>query len=140
MSDGFDITLISDTMVGHTMKKGLVDKVLVGADRITKDGYVFNKIGTYQVALLAKEHKIPFYPVAPVSTFDFNNEWQDIEIEERDKNEIIQIKGNYIAPKNVKVFNPAFDVTPPELITGIITNKGILHTPYRKSIAKLRET
>ena len=127
-------------MVGHIMKKGLVDKVLVGADRITKDGYVFNKIGTYQVALLAKEHNIPFYPVAPVSTFDFNNEWQDVEIEERDKNEIIQIKGNQIAPKNVKVFNPAFDATPPELITGIITNKGILHKPYRKSIAKLRET
>ena len=127
-------------MVGHIMKKGLVDKVLVGADRITKDGYVFNKIGTYQVALLAKEHNIPFYPVAPISTFDFKNEWQDVEIEERDKNEIIKIRGKQIAPKDVKVFNPAFDATPPELITGIITNKGILHKPYRKSIAKLRET
>ncbi|MDW8044540.1 MAG: S-methyl-5-thioribose-1-phosphate isomerase [Nitrososphaerota archaeon] len=131
---GFDVTLITDSMVGYVMSRGLVNKVIVGADRITKDGYVFNKIGTYQIAVLANKHRIPFYVAAPCSTFDLSRDWRDVEIEERGIDEVVMIKGRRIAPKGIKVLNPAFDITPPDLITALITDRGILKPPYEISI------
>ncbi|MEM2210396.1 MAG: S-methyl-5-thioribose-1-phosphate isomerase [Nitrososphaerales archaeon] len=132
--DGFDVTLITDNMVGYVMSKGFVNKVIVGADRITKDGYVFNKIGTYQIAILANKHNIPFYVAAPSSTFDLVSDWHDVMIEERSVDEVVMIKGRRIVPKGVKVLNPAFDITPPDLITALITDKGVLKPPYELSI------
>ena len=140
MIDKIPVTLISDTMVGLTMQKGMVTKVIVGADRVTKLGHTFNKIGTYQVAVLAKKHNIPFFVAAPTSTFDLESNPEDVIIEERNKDEIIKINKKKIAPDGVKVYNPAFDMTPPELITGIISEKGIMFTPLKKSIKKLIET
>ncbi len=136
--DGIDVSLIPDTAVGHIMSKNTIKRVVVGADRVLKTGHVFNKIGTYQIALLAKAHKIPFYVVAPTSTFDFTNTPSDITIEERPKEEVIKIGGKKIAPDDIGVFNPAFDMTPPELITGIITEKGILKSPFEKNLKKLK--
>lgn len=138
LKDGFDVTLISDTMVGYLMWLGEVDKVIVGADRVLKDGHVINKIGTYQIAILSKRHRIPFYVAFPSSTFDPNTELRDVRIEERDPKEIIYIKGRRIAPKGVKVFNPAFDVTPPELVTAMITEKGIIYPPYEENLKFLQ--
>lgn len=135
--DQIDVSLIPDTAVGYTMSKGKIQHVIVGADRILKSGHVFNKIGTYQLAVLAKRHKIPFYVAAPLSTFDLNNTLKDIIIEERSENEVKKIGKKLIAPKDVRVMNPAFDVTPPSLITRIITEKGILEPPYSKSIKKV---
>jgi methylthioribose-1-phosphate isomerase len=119
-------TLITDSMAGYFMKKGIVRLCLVGADRITANGDTANKIGTYSVAVLAKAHDIPFYVAAPVSTIDFNlSSGEEIPIEERDRQEVIQIMGKPIAPHEVHVANPAFDVTPARYITAIITNRGI---------------
>ena len=134
-----DVCLIPDTAVGHIMAKGMIKHVVVGADRILHTGHVFNKIGTYQLAILAKTHNIPFYVVAPSSTFDLKNHPNDIIIEERSKDEVIKIGNKVVAPKNIEVINPAFDMTPPELITKIITEKGILTPPYKRSIKKLME-
>ena len=131
-----DFSLIPDTAVGHLMSKGLINRVIVGADRILKTGHVYNKIGTYQVAALAKRHNIPFYVAAPFSTFDLSSNVNDVVIEERNKNELMKMGNKLLAPKGIKVFNPAFDVTPPELITGIITERGILLPPYDESISK----
>jgi len=128
--DGIDLRLIPDTAVGYMMSRGAIKRVIVGADRILRTGHVFNKIGTYQVAILANMHKIPFYVAAPFSTFDFKNNPEDIVIEERSEEEVIKIGKKRIAPKGVQAFNPAFDVTPPELISGIITEKGILKPPF----------
>jgi len=133
---GIDFSLIPDTAVGHLMSSGLINRVIVGADRILKSGHVYNKIGTYQVAALAKRHKIPFYVAAPSSTFDLTSKVGDVVIEERDKNELMKMGNKLLAPKGIKIFNPAFDLTPPELITGIITEKGILKPPYKESIGK----
>ena len=133
---GIDFSLIPDTAVGHLMSSGLINRVIVGADRILKSGHVYNKIGTYQVAALAKRHKIPFYVAAPSSTFDLTSKVGDVVIEERDKNELMKMGNKLLAPKGIKIFNPAFDVTPPELITGIITENGILKPPYKESIGK----
>jgi methylthioribose-1-phosphate isomerase len=135
--DKIDVSLIPDTAVGYTMSKGKIQHVIVGADRILKSGHVFNKIGTYQLAILAKIHKIPFYVAAPLSTFDLKNSVNDIIIEERSKNEVTRIGKKMIAPKDVKVMNPAFDITPPKLITRIITEKAILEPPYTKSIKRI---
>ncbi len=135
--ENIDVCLIPDTAVGHIMAKGMIKHVVVGADRILHTGHVFNKIGTYQLAILAKTHNIPFYVVAPSSTFDLKNHPNDIVIEERSKEEVIKIGKKAVAPKNIDVINPAFDMTPPELITKIITEKGILSPPYRRSIKKL---
>ncbi len=132
--DNFHVTLITDTMVGLVMSRGMVNKVIVGADRITKTGYIFNKIGTYQVAVLAKRHNIPFYCAAPSSTFDLETDWSDVIIEERNIDEICKIRGKRIVSKKVKIFNPVFDITPPELVTAIITEKGILKPNYKKTI------
>ena len=133
---GIDFSLIPDTAVGHLMSSGLINRVIVGADRILKSGHVYNKIGTYQVAALAKRHNIPFYVAAPSSTFDLKSKVGDVVIEERNKNELMKMGNKLLAPKGIKIFNPAFDVTPPELITGIITEKGVLKPPYRESIGK----
>src|SRR5919202_2399850 len=133
--DGIDVSLIPDTAVGFTMSRGGIRRVIVGADRILRTGHVFNKIGTYQVAVMAKIHKIPFYVAAPFSTFDFENNPEDIIIEERSKEEVTMMGKKRIAPEGVRVFNPAFDVTPPELITSIITEKGILKPPFKKELA-----
>ena len=113
------------------MAKGKVDMIFVGADRIASNGDAANKIGTYNLAVLAKYHKIPFYIVAPLSTFDFNiKSGEEIPIEERSGDEVRRVLGKLIAPENVKVYNPSFDVTPNELITAIITEKGVFKKPY----------
>jgi len=135
--DGFHCTLISDTAVGHMLSRGLVDKVLVGADRITKDGYVFNKIGTYQVAVLANRHGVPFYPAAPRSTFDLQRVHDKVVIEERPADEVVKVKGRRIAPKGIAVANPAFDETPPELISGIVSDMGIIGRPVDQNLSSV---
>lgn len=136
--EGIEVRLITDNMVGYVMYKGLVNKVIVGADRITADGYVANKIGTYMIAVLAYRHKVPFYVAAPTSTFDMSVEGDNIPIEERDPDEVRTILGKLlITVKDVDVYNPAFDITPPELVTAIITEKGIITPPYREAIARI---
>ncbi len=137
--DGFDVSLIPDTAVGYTMANGLVDKVIVGADRIVRTGHVFNKIGTYQVATMAKQHGIPFYVAAPLSTFDMKSDAKDVVIEMRKGSEVTGIGDKKTAPDDINVINPAFDITPPELISGIITEKGVAKPPYEESIKKLFE-
>jgi methylthioribose-1-phosphate isomerase len=137
-NDGFDVTLLSDTAVGLAMQNELVDSVIVGADRITKDGHVFNKIGTYQVATLAKRHGIPFYVAAPLSSFDFETPWKKVKIEERPADEVKKIGSTRISPDSVSVYNPAFDVTPPELVTAIICEAGILRKPFGPKINRLK--
>lgn len=126
---GADATLIADNAVGTLMKKEL-DKVVVGADRVVQDG-VANKIGTYNIAVLAKEHDVDFYVAAPYSTFDKEKTIDEIQIEERDEKELKEIAGTKIAPDEIKAYNPAFDTTPAELIKGVITEKGIIELPKR---------
>lgn len=134
-----DVTLICDSMAATLMAQGGVDKVLVGADRIASNGDTANKIGTYNLAVLCEYHKIPFYIVAPVSSFDFNlKSGRDIPIEQRDSDEIFEFSGHRIAPRGIKAFNPAFDVTPNRLITAIVTEKGIFRKPFSRSLRKLR--
>ncbi len=135
--DGFDVSLIPDTAVGYSMANGLVNKVIVGADRIVKTGHVFNKIGTYQVATMAKQHGIKFYVAAPLSTFDLESKFEDVVIEMRNGSEVTGIGDKKTAPDDINVINPAFDMTPPELISGIITEKGIATAPFEESIKKL---
>lgn len=130
MQDGIDVTLITDSVAAHVMRSGKIDKIIVGADRITKDA-VFNKIGTYMVSVVAKEHEIPFYVAAPLSTFDLKRTEKEIKIEERDGDELRYFAGKLIAPKKVKVYNPAFDATPLENVSAIITEKGVLRPPYK---------
>jgi methylthioribose-1-phosphate isomerase len=125
MRDGIPVTLISDTMVGYVMSRGMVDKVVVGADRIVRDA-VLNKIGTYNVAVLAFEHGIPFYVAAPMSTMDQCCSSEDAVIEERSPQEVTNIGSERIAPEGVKVLNPAFDITPLEYVDAVITEEGIL--------------
>ena len=137
--DGIDVSLIPDTAVGYTMANGLVNGVIVGADRILQTGHVFNKIGTYQVATMAKQHNIPFYVAAPLSTFDLESRPEDIIIEQRKASEVTGIGDNKTAPDGIDVINPAFDITPPELISGIITENGIAKPPFKESIKKLFE-
>ena len=137
--DGIDVSLIPDTAVGYTMAKGLVNKIVVGADRILRTGHVFNKIGTYQVALIAKQHRIPFYVAAPLSTFDMESNPEDVIIEQRNGNEVTGIGDKKTAPDGINVINPAFDMTTPDLISGIITEKGVAKAPFEESIKKLFE-
>ncbi len=137
--DGFDVSLIPDTAVGYTMANKLVNKVVVGADRVLRTGHVYNKIGTYQVALIAKQHRIPFYVAAPLSTFDMKSTPQDVIIEQRKGTEVTQIGDRKTAPDGINVINPAFDMTPPELISGIITEAGVAMPPFEESILKLFE-
>ena len=119
------------------LSQGRVDKVIVGADRITRDGYVFNKIGTYQEAVLANRHGVPFYPAAPYSTFDLEHQHEEITIEERSFDEVVKIRGRRIAPKGVPVSNPAFDSTPPELITAIFSDRGTIEQPLATNISRV---
>ena len=135
--DRIACTLISDTAVGHMMSLGRVDRVVVGADRITKDGYVFNKIGTYQEAVLAKRHGIPFHPAAPRSTFDLSRTHDQVTIEERGAEEVVEVRGKRIAPRGVPVANPAFDMTPPELVTSMITERGLVDAPFDTNVIRL---
>ena len=137
--DGIDVSLIPDTAVGYTIAKGLVNKIIVGADRVLRTGHVFNKIGTYQIALIAKQHKLPFYVAAPLSTFDLQSNPEDVIIEQRNGSEVTGIGDKKTAPEGINVINPAFDMTPPELISGIITEKGVAIVPYEVSIKKLFE-
>ena len=135
MEEGIPVTLITDNMAAFFMQQGKIDCVIVGADRITANGDVANKIGTYGVAVLANYHNIPFYVAAPSSTFDLSLQTgKDIPIEERNPDEIRKIGEVWIAPKKVNVLNPAFDVTPHKLITAIITDKGIIESDYKLNI------
>jgi len=136
---GIDVTVICDNAAGALMRQGKIDKVIAGADRIAANGDTANKIGTYNLAVLSKYHNIPFYIAAPVSTFDLRAKCaKDIPIEERDPREVSELLfRKIIAPKGVKVFNPAFDVTPHNLISAIITEKGIIRAPYLKNIKRV---
>ncbi len=132
MKENIPSTLICDNMSGFLMQKNKVDVIVVGADRIASNGDTANKIGTYALSVLAKANNVPFYIAAPMSTFDFSIETgDDIPIEERDKKEITHIFTSQIAPDNINVFNPAFDVTPSRNITGFITEKGVLTPPFK---------
>ena len=135
--DGIDVSLIPDTAVGYTMANNLVNGVVVGADRILHTGHVFNKIGTYQVATMAKQHNIPFYVAAPLSTFDLQSKPNDVIIEQRKASEVTGIGDKKTAPDDIDVINPAFDMTPPELISGIITENGVAKPPFEESIKQL---
>ena len=140
MQEGIPVTLITDNMAGWVMKTNRVQAVIVGADRIARNGDVANKIGTYSVAVLAREHNIPFYVAAPVSTFDFSIASGDqIPIEERSACEVSSFGGVPCAPSGVQVFNPAFDVTPARFVTAIITEYGILQAPYDSAIEQLQK-
>jgi len=138
MEDGIPVTVIADSAAGSLMHQGKVDLVITGADRIAANGDVANKIGTYQVAVLAKENKIPFYVAAPLSTIDLRIKSGDtIPVEERDSTEISHFRNIRVGPPGVKVFNPAFDVTPGKYVSGIITEAGIVKVPYQKGIKYL---
>ena len=128
-------TLITDGMAGHLMQAGQIDAVVVGCDRVAANGDVANKIGTYMVAVLAQRHRIPFYVAGPTSSIDVDCACgKDIPIEQRDPREVSHIFGKALAPKGIKVFNPAFDVTAQELVSAIITEKGVIHPPYQRNI------
>ena len=136
--DGIPVTLITDNMAGYFMHKKNVDLVIVGADRIAANGDAANKIGTYSVAVLAKTNNIPFYVAAPFSTIDLSlSTGEQIPIEERSEKEVVEIAGKRLAPEGIAVRHPAFDVTPHELITAIITDRGIARPPYVKTLADL---
>jgi methylthioribose-1-phosphate isomerase len=136
--DEIPVTVITDNMAGHVMKTGKVDAVVVGADRIAGNGDTANKIGTYMVAVLAREHNIPFYVAAPLTTLDLSlKSGDEIPIEERDPMEVTHIREHQLAPDGIAVQNPAFDVTPNHLIAAIITDKGVVRAPYEESLKKL---
>ena len=135
--DGINTTVITDNMSGALMRQGKVNFVVVGADRIAANGDTANKIGTYTVAVLAREHQVPFYVAAPLSTIDLNTpDGSGIPIEERSSREVTHVGGTQVAPDGAQIWNPAFDVTPHQLIAGIITEKGILRAPYTESLAR----
>ena len=138
--DDIPVTVITDNMAGHVMKSGKVDAVVVGADRIAANGDTANKIGTYMVAVLAKRHNLPFYVAAPITTLDLSlRSGDEIPIEERDTKEVTHIREQQLGPTGVEVHNPAFDVTPNDLITAIITDKGVVRAPYVNSLRDLVE-
>jgi methylthioribose-1-phosphate isomerase len=135
--DGINTTVITDNMSGALMRQGKVNFVVVGADRIAANGDTANKIGTYSVAVLAREHRIPFYVAAPLSTIDLKTpDGSGIPIEERSSREVTHVGGAQLAPDGAGVWNPAFDVTPNHLIAGIITERGIFRAPYTESLAR----
>lgn len=136
--DGIETTLITDNMAGHFLKSGRIGCVVVGADRIAANGDVANKIGTYGVAVLAKENGVPFYVAAPVSTLDLTlTSGDEIPIEERSPTEITHVQGTAVAPEGIHVANPAFDVTPNRYVTAIITERGVARAPYEDSLRQL---
>ncbi len=138
--DNIPVTLITDNMAGHFMKAGKIDCIVVGADRIASNGDVANKIGTYSVAVLAKENNIPFYVAAPISTLDMNiGSGEQIPIEERVTTEVTHVKGAQLAPEGINVANPAFDVTPNRYVAAIITERGVARPPFTESLRRLAE-
>jgi methylthioribose-1-phosphate isomerase len=138
--DGIQTTIITDNMAGHFLKSGRIGCVVVGADRIAANGDVANKVGTYSVAVLAKENNVPFYVAAPISTLDLTLESGDqIPIEERPEKEVTHLGGVHLAPDGVSVANPAFDVTPNRYVTAIITEKGVARAPFKESLQALSE-
>jgi len=140
MKDGIPTTVISDNMAGAMMKQGKIGAIVVGADRIAANGDVANKIGTYTVAVLAKEHGIPFYVAAPISTVDLEcPDGSKIPIEQRNPKEVTHIAGKQMVPDGVQIENPAFDVTPAQYVAAIITERGIARAPYTESLKKLSE-
>ncbi len=132
--DKIPVKLICDSAAAQVMSQGLIDKVVVGADRILRTGHVTNKIGTLPIALSAKFYGVPFYVAAPVSTVDLVTDPSRVIIEERDNREVLYLGGKRIAPRNVQALNPAFDITPPELVTGIVTNRGVVREPFVESL------
>ncbi len=139
--DNIPVTVIADSMCGHFMHKKRVDLAVVGADRIAANGDVANKIGTYMVAVLARENNIPFYVAAPISTLDLSvASGDDIPIEERAGDEALVINGKRIAPEGVEAAHPAFDITPHRLVTAIITDKGIIRSPYAENLKRLAQS
>jgi methylthioribose-1-phosphate isomerase len=135
--EGIPYRLVTDSSVGALMERGLVDRVVVGADRIARNGDVANKVGTYPVAVLAQRHDVPFYVAAPLSTLDAETATGDaIPIEERDPEEVVRVLGTEVAPAGAEAFNVAFDVTPAELVTAIFTEAGVLEPPFEESIAR----
>ena len=140
MKDGIPTTVISDNMAGAMMQQGKIGAIVVGADRIAANGDVANKIGTYTVAVLAKEHSIPFYVAAPISTVDLETpDGSGIPIEQRNAKEVTHIAGRQMVPEGVSVENPAFDVTPAKYIAAIITERGVARAPYTESLRRLAE-
>jgi methylthioribose-1-phosphate isomerase len=137
--DNIPVTVITDNMAGSVMQSGKVNVVVVGADRIAGNGDTANKIGTYMVAVLARKHNIPFYVAAPISTLDLTlKSGQEIPIEQRDRKEVTHIGGQQFAPDGIEISNPAFDVTPNDLITAIITDRGVARAPYIESLRKFK--
>ena len=138
MQDGIEATLIADGAAGHLMARGEINAVVVGADRIAANGDVANKIGTYTVAVLAKEHRLPFYVAAPVSTLDVHTpSGEDVPIEERPVHEVTHVAGQRMAPEGTRVRNPAFDITPHRYVTAIVTERGVARPPFAESLLRL---
>lgn len=135
--DRIPVEIICDSAAAQVMAQGVVDKIVVGADRILGTGHVTNKIGTLPIALAAKFHGIPFYAAAPASTLDLSTDVSRVVIEQRDQKEVLLIGGRRFAPNNVRALNPAFDVTPPELVTGIITDRGVVKQPLANNIRSM---
>ncbi|MFW6149475.1 MAG: S-methyl-5-thioribose-1-phosphate isomerase [Atribacterota bacterium] len=136
--DNIPTTLICDSVAGFLMSRGKINKVIVGADRIASNGDFANKIGTYSISVLAKKHRVPFFVAAPISTIDFSiKKGLEIPIEERDSNEVTTISGKSIAPRDIDVYNPAFDITPYHNISAIITEKGVIFPPFAINIKKV---
>ena len=135
--DKIPVRIIVDSAAAQMMSRGLVDKIVVGADRILKTGHVTNKIGTLPIALSAKFYGVPFYVAAPVSTLDMATDPSMVVIEERNQREVLYVAGRRVAPRNVEALNPAFDVTPPELVTGIVTDGGVAGPPFVESLRSL---
>ena len=135
--DGIPVRVICDSAAAQLMAQGVVDKVVVGADRVLRTGHVTNKIGTLPIALAAKFYGVPFYVAAPVSTLDLVTDVSRVVIEERDQREVLSIGGRRFAPRNVGALNPAFDITPPELVTGIVTDRGVVRQPLAENIREM---
>lgn len=132
--DGVPVTLITDNMVGYVMSRGMVSKVIVGADRVLRTGHVVNKIGTLTVAAAARFFGVPFYVAAPKSTFDLDSRVEEVVIEERGGEEVRVMDGCKIVSDDVPVLNPAFDITPPELVTAIVCEEGVIEPPYEENV------
>ncbi|ADV65495.1 translation initiation factor, aIF-2BI family [Desulfurococcus mucosus DSM 2162] len=137
VKEGIPVTLITDNMAGYVIRKGLVNAVIVGADRVTREGYVVNKIGTYMIALAAKRHGVPFYVAAPTSTIDLSSTVNDVVIEERNPWEVKHVLGRPITLEEADALNYAFDITDPDLVTAIITEKGVVYPPFRESLERI---
>lgn len=135
--DKIPVKIIADSAAAQVLSRGVVDKVLVGADRILRTGHVTNKIGTLPIALAAEFYGIPFYAVAPISTLDLRTDPSMVVIEERNPDEVLYFQGKRVGPRNVEAMNPAFDITPPELVAGIVTDRGIARPPFEESLRSM---